>query len=294
MENVFAQAMQLYEIHFRTAEEWLPYIESAFDDIALSHSSLAEDRPATQFITRIALDFEPSDELAHRLDVLKKIHGDVFGEPQIIKVEDKDWVSLVQQDFAPMRYGRFFVHGSHVPALKSSDAINIVMDVGAAFGTGEHETTGGCLLALDAMAKHMKPSRILDMGTGTGSLAIDAAKRFNAPVLAVDIDEKSVQVATSNVKRNKVQEKVQVEQSIGYRSPLVSGEYDLVIANILAKPLMKMAKDARRHTARGGKLILSGLLTRQERQVLYAHRMQGFALRKRWRIGQWSALVLAG
>ncbi|MCI5050024.1 MAG: 50S ribosomal protein L11 methyltransferase [Rickettsiales bacterium] len=294
-DRAFAQPMQHFQVSIQTRKEDSACIEVMFDDEALAISSLHIDRAGEQVMVQIILPFEPSDYVANILGILKQQHGDiVLADPDIQPLQDKDWVSEVQQSFKPMRYGRFYVHGSHhTPSARQGD-INIMMDAGAAFGTGEHETTGGCLLALDGLAKSLRPRRILDVGTGTGILAIAASHLFAKPVLATDIDQRAVSVARNNVALNRLHQRVQCDAGVGFRCPSIKGRYDLIIANILAKPLMKMAKDMRKHLSADGTVILSGLLVRQEARVLNAYHMQGIHLVKRIRIGDWSALILRG
>ncbi|MGH6979877.1 MAG: 50S ribosomal protein L11 methyltransferase, partial [Stellaceae bacterium] len=162
-----------------------------------------------------------------------------------------------------------------------------------AFGTGEHATTRGCLLATD----HVKrpPRRILDMGCGTGILAIAAAKLWHRDVLATDIDPESVRVTRVNAKVNGVANAVRAEISPGYRHREIArrAPFNLVLANILARPLMDMAPDLARVLAPGGMAVLSGLLARQEAAVLAAHRAQGLYLVTRIALEGWHTLVVA-
>jgi ribosomal protein L11 methyltransferase len=173
--------------------------------------------------------------------------------------------------------------------------IGLLIDAATAFGTGEHATTRGCLLALDAIARNRRMARVLDMGTGTGVLAIAAAKAWRRRVVARDIDPESVRVAAHNARRNGVAHLVTVRRSAGYRDRLVAraAPYDLVLANILARPLSLMARDLGHVLGTGGIAVLSGLLPWQENMVLAAHRRQGLRLRQRIVIDGWSTLVLA-
>jgi ribosomal protein L11 methyltransferase len=205
-----------------------------------------------------------------------------------------DWVSANLRDFPPIRAGRFFIHGSHFAGRPPAGSVALQVDAGAAFGSGEHATTLGCLLALDRLARRRRFSAALDLGCGSGILAVALAKATRRRVLAADIDPQSVKVAAANIRRNGVAALATAVRSSGYRSRAIGRRrpYDLVVANILARPLASMAAENRRHLAGGGIVVLSGLLARQERFVLAAHRLQGLSLMRRLTIDGWSTLVL--
>jgi ribosomal protein L11 methyltransferase len=220
-----------------------------------------------------------------------------IAEPALIlePMPDIDWVRRNQESFPPMRIGRYFIHGSHIATPVPAGAIGLLIDAATAFGTGEHATTHGCLLALDRLVRRGKRRRILDMGTGTGILAIAAAKSWRVPVLACDIDRNSVRVAAENVGLNEVAGLVACRPSDGYAAPAVraGAPYDLISANILARPLAAMAPDLARSLAPGGVAILSGLLAGQEPYVAAAHRAQGLAFTGRIARKGWHTLVFA-
>ncbi len=216
-------------------------------------------------------------------------------EPELVleQLPDTDWVRENQESFPPMRIGRYWIHGSHVADAVPGGAIGLLIDAATAFGTGEHATTHGCLKALDLLARRGRRRRILDMGTGTGILAIAAAKTWQVPVLACDIDRNSVKVAAENVALNGVAHLVTCRPSDGYSAPEVreGGPYDLIFANILARPLVAMAPDLARNLAPGGIAILSGLLAGQETYVRTAHRALGLHFRRRLPRNGWHTLV---
>jgi ribosomal protein L11 methyltransferase len=169
-----------------------------------------------------------------------------------------------------------------------------LLDAATAFGTGEHPSTRGCLLALDDLARRRRFRRPLDVGTGSGVLAIAAAKRLHRRVVAGDIDPEAVRVARHHVRRNGLAGTVRVVRSAGYRSRgLRRADYDLVLANILARPLALLARDLKRALAPGGVAVLAGLLRRQEAQVLAAHRAQRLMLARRIVIDGWSTLIVS-
>jgi ribosomal protein L11 methyltransferase len=216
-------------------------------------------------------------------------------EPLIEKVPRQDWVSINQASFQPLDVGRFFIHGSHHRGHIPPGRIALEIDAATAFGTGEHATTRGCLTALDAVADRGGRMRILDMGTGTGILAMAAAKRWRRRVIARDIDPESVRVAAHNARRNGVAGLMDVARSPGYRERGVEKHrgYDVVLANILARPLEQMARDLSHVLAPGGIAILSGLLTNQQSEVLAAHRLRRLRLKQRLVIDGWATLVLS-
>jgi len=207
------------------------------------------------------------------------------------RLPERDWLAENRRAFPPLRIGGFFIHGSHWKGSAPAGAIEI--DAATAFGTGEHPSTRGCLLALDSLARRRRFRRPLDIGTGSGVLAIAAATRLRCRVLASDVDCAAVKVASHHVRRNGLLGQVRVVCAPGYRSRAVRpSEYDLIFANILARPLALMARDLARAMAPGGVAVLAGLLRRQEALVLAAHRAQGLTLERRLVIDGWSTLIL--
>lgn len=210
-----------------------------------------------------------------------------------------DWVTRVYEGFPPLRAGRYFVYGSHFDGRVPSGTVALKIDAATAFGTGEHGSTRGCLLALDRLARRGRGRRrlghILDLGCGSGILALAAARTWRVPVLAVDLDGESVRVAAVNARINGLAGLVRTGRGDGYRvgAARKQSRYSLVLANILARPLARLAPGLRRHLAPGGVAILSGLLARQERLVLAAHRAQRLVLRQRVTVGEWRTLVVA-
>ncbi|HZB89930.1 MAG TPA: 50S ribosomal protein L11 methyltransferase [Stellaceae bacterium] len=211
----------------------------------------------------------------------------------IERLPERDWLAQNQASFPPLRAGRYFIHGSHYRGRVPAGAIALVIDAATAFGSGEHATTQGCLLALDALARRGPRHAVLDMGTGTGILAMAAAKTWRRRVRARDIDAEAVRVAAGNAAVNGVGALIEVGRGAGYQGLRPRGGFDLVFANILARPLMRMAPDLARALAPGGIAVLSGLLARQEAAVLAAHRACRLRLVRRIRRGGWHTLVLA-
>ena len=207
-----------------------------------------------------------------------------------------DWVAESRKGLPPLRVGRFFVYASHAAAERPASAIAIRIEAGQAFGTGHHESTRGCLVALEALSRRGRPRACLDLGCGTGILAVAMAKLWRAPVLACDIDPLAVAVARENARLNGVGPAVRAVRSDGAarRSLASRGPYDVIAANILAPPLAAMAGDLRRALAPGGRLILSGLLRGQDGAVLARYRARHLRLESRLVLGDWVTLVLRG
>lgn len=212
-------------------------------------------------------------------------------------VEAEGWLARTLESFPEQPIGRrFLVRPTHLPNPVTPGRIVLRLDAGLAFGSGEHGSTRGCLLAFERLAHrrpHRAPRRILDLGTGSGILAIAAAKRLRRPVLATDIEPWSVRVAAQNTRLNGVQRLVTTRLADGWRHQGLRGtRFDLVFANILARPLCAMARELALHLAPSGRAILAGLLDTQARMVLAAHRRQGIVLVARVDVGRWTTLVL--
>ncbi|HYM01624.1 MAG TPA: 50S ribosomal protein L11 methyltransferase, partial [Stellaceae bacterium] len=222
--------------------------------------------------------------------------GDAAAVPELTidRMPARDWLAENQASFPPLAAGRYFIYGSHYREPVPAGRIGLRIDAATAFGTGEHATTRGCLLALDHLAKRRRPRRVLDMGTGTGILALAAAKTWHRPVVVRDIDAESVRVAARNAAVNGVAPLIAVRRSDGYGDRWLkrAAPFDLVVANILARPLAAMAPHLARSLAPGGVAILSGLLARQERYVLAAHRAQHLVLLGRIAVEGWHTLIL--
>jgi ribosomal protein L11 methyltransferase len=219
-------------------------------------------------------------------------HFDAIRHLRPEMLPDEDWVATVQRGLHPIEAGRFFIHGSHDRARASAKPFAIEVDAGQAFGTAHHGTTRGCLLLLDRLAKKQGIWRTLDLGTGSGVLAIAAAKVLCGDVLATDIDPVAIKVAKENIARNGVARDVTPIVAAGLAHPAIAAKapFDLIIANILAGPLIGMASRMARVAAPGGHLILSGLLDGQAREVLARYLAQGFSLEARISLEGWTAL----
>jgi len=209
-------------------------------------------------------------------------------------VEAKDWVKATLEDLVPVPAGRFVVHGQHDRNRVAPNKLGIEIEAALAFGTGHHGTTRGCLLLLDQVLKAWRPRRVLDLGTGTGVLAIAAARALHEKILASDIDPLSVQVARENARLNISGHLVQAIRATGFSAPQFAqaAPFDLVLANILANPLRQLATPMARHLAPSALVILSGLLTPQASSVIAAYRVRGLVPVRHLRIDGWSSLLL--
>jgi len=218
-----------------------------------------------------------------------------LGEPVFMPLPQRDWVALSRRRLPAIAAGRFYLRGQHVEGPTPRGKIALVIDAGTAFGTGRHETTSGCLIALDRLARRGRRfQRVLDLGCGSGILALAAAKLWQPTVLAADNDKEAVRVARLNLAINGAEAWVAAIRSQGYGSAAVRrrSPFDLILSNILARPLCRMAPSLARHLAPGGRAVLSGFLRSQEAEVLAAHRRHGLDLDFALNFGDWSVLVL--
>ncbi|THD73629.1 MAG: 50S ribosomal protein L11 methyltransferase [Bradyrhizobium sp.] len=237
---------------------------------------------------------EPPDQASIR-DLVGIAAGDEVAQAITFDtVEAKDWVKAALEDLVPVRAGRFIVHGRHDRSRVAPNQFGIEIEAALAFGTGHHGTTRGCLLLLDHVLRARHPRRVLDLGTGTGVLAIAAAKARRRPVLASDIDPLSVRIARDNARLNGVGNLVQTIQATGFSAPQFArhGPFDLVLANILANPLRQMATPLAKHLAPSAQVILSGLLPHQAQSVIAAYRARGLVLKRHLQIEGWSSLLM--
>jgi ribosomal protein L11 methyltransferase len=237
---------------------------------------------------------EPPDETSIRELVGLAAGGEVAQNIAFDNVEARDWVKATLQELVPVRAGRFIVHGRHDRSNIPPNKLGIEIEAALAFGTGHHGTTRGCLLLLDHALKAWRPRRVLDVGTGTGVLAIAAAKALRVNVLASDIDPLSVRVARDNARLNASGNLLTTIEATGFAAPQFAnrGPFDLVLANILANPLRQMATEMASHLAPSGLVILSGLLPYQAQSVIAAYRMRRLVLQRHLQIEGWSSLLM--
>jgi ribosomal protein L11 methyltransferase len=243
----------------------------------------------------ITVHFADAPDESSILELVGIAAGDeVAQDIRFDTVEAKDWVKATLEELVPVRAGRFIVHGAHDRVKVPPNKLGIEIEAALAFGTGHHGTTRGCLLLLDGALKAHRPRRVLDLGTGTGVLAIAAAKALRIGLLASDIDPLSVRVARDNAGLNGTGDLVEVIRATGFSAPQFAarGPFDLVLANILANPLRQMATPMARHLAPSALVILSGLLPPQAQSVIAAYRGRGLVLERHIEIEGWSSLLL--
>jgi ribosomal protein L11 methyltransferase len=210
------------------------------------------------------------------------------------KIAPRDWVKHSLIGLRPVEAGRFVVHGAHDRDRVPSNCIAIEIEAGQAFGTGHHGTTRGCLIALDMLARRHRPRHILDLGTGTGVLAIAAAKVLRAPVLATDIDRNAVRIAHDNAQRNHVGALVTTAQAAGLQAREIAlrAPFELVLANILLAPLRRLAAPIARALSPGAHVVLSGLLASHAGAAIAAYRTQGVVLERCIVCDGWATLIM--
>jgi ribosomal protein L11 methyltransferase len=287
--NPFMQPQQPIQVTIEAPKNVLDVMELRMEEVALTITRMVD--PVVPHLTLI-VD-------APMLDAVREIAAQVDANAKVsaMKLADIDWVTQVQKDFPPFSLGRFYVYGSHAKDTVPPNKLPLLIDAVAAFGTGEHDTTAGCLLALEEVKrKRAHVDSVLDVGCGTVILGIGAARLWkDVAVEACDNDPVAVRVSNVNLRANQIQNRSKAWVSDGYKHQPIQKlpRQEIIVANILAKPLMKMSRDAVRKLDADGVLILSGLLNSQENMVLAAHRVQGLRLQKRIRRGKWSILVLA-
>ncbi|MGE5505501.1 MAG: 50S ribosomal protein L11 methyltransferase [Actinomycetota bacterium] len=290
----------IWRLHLTVTPEALPVFEEVFERFAESVTMFMEDRTGVSdgdclwFLEGYSRTPPERTEIVAALAAVAAASGLDVPPLEIERVPNVDWVLENLRDFPPIDAGRFFVHGSHWQGAPPVGRIAIEIDAGTAFGSGEHATTRGCLLALDALGKQRRRTRVLDLGSGSGILGIAMAKMWAARVVATDIDPSAVKVCAGNAANNEVGARMRAVVSDGYRNPAVGRgrPYDVIVANILARPLCRFAKDLAAHLAPDGVGILSGLLERQERMVMANHEKAGLRLKRRIVIDGWATLVI--
>jgi ribosomal protein L11 methyltransferase len=287
----------LWSARVTVTDDVAAVFEAALEDGALSVSSYeieewAKPRPIWQ-VEALFADKPPAGVLSARIAVAAVSVG--IPEPviEIVPLPPRNWLAESYQAFPPITAGRFHVFGDHIAAVPPVGLIPLKVNASTAFGSGEHESTYGCLLALSSL--HRRPRSTLDLGCGSGILSLAAAKTWRRPVLAADVDPEAVRVALHNARRNQVRALVSAVVSDGCAAPDIRrrAPFDLVTANILARPLCRFAKSLAPLLAPGGRLIMAGLLGEQESMVLAAYRPLRLRLVRRFRLGAWTTLMLA-
>ncbi len=275
-----------------TKEQALALVDAVTEREDLALSASAYEKEDNIWIFEAISDKEPDIEQFNEL--AKKILG---GEVnfRIEKIDaNEDYVAKSLANLKPVNAGGFYIYGEHNKEELPKNLISIKIEAGAAFGTGHHETTTACLEAINLVLEQMLVQNILDVGTGSGILAIAVAKSTNGFVLAIDNDETAIEVAKNNIAINGVSENILCEKAHGIDNKIVkeNAPYDLIMANILARPIIEMAKNMRHIIAPDAYIILSGILNKQANDVTTAYQEQGFKLFRTMKGDEWTTLIL--
>ena len=263
----------------------------ARDDLAVT-ASAHEDEASGEWVFEATCDSEPD------LDAFAELARTTLGGDVSFALEPIDpevnWVAKSLEGLAPVVAGGFYVYGSHETAPVPTGLTGIKIDAAEAFGTGHHETTTGCLEAIDRTLKRRKPRALLDIGTGTGVLAIALAKRLRLPVIASDIDPVAVTTTANNARDNGVAKNIVAIEATGLDHRIIAGNapYDLIVANILAGPLQQLAPGVGRIAQQGATVILSGILNTQAARVVAAYARQSVVLRQKIVKKEWTTLIM--
>ena len=284
---------ELWQLRFPIPLDAVEEVLAVLDDEAQSFATYEEEDGdwRCEIITRAV------PNRARWRAVLEEALGDAAPAVEEIAIEpiaEQDWLEATRRGFPPLTIGRFWIHGSHVEEAPPAGAVPLEIDAGVAFGSGEHGSTMGCLLAIDALARRRRFKRVLDMGCGSAILAIAALTCWpGARAYACDIDADAVRAGAANARKNGVGDRLRTAVAEGYDRPELKrrDRFDLVLANILAGPLAEMAPDLAHTLAPGGHAVLAGLLNAQAHQVVAAHRRQGLVLESRRDVGPWATLV---
>jgi ribosomal protein L11 methyltransferase len=286
--------MLALRLPFDAATAVAELLESLDEPLALAVSQVEVDQGAAWRVEAI-YDQAPDRALIQTL-LAPVIEGlGLSGlEPIIDKVPEKDWVVVSLQVLAPVRAGRFVVHGRHDLDHVVRGPYSLEIEASRAFGTGHHETTQGCLTAIDRLAHVIRPKRIFDLGCGTAVLAMASARVWQTRALASDLDPQAITIAKETVKANRLGHVVQLATAPGFAHPKIRrhAPFDLVLANVLVNPLAALAPDMRRYLRLGGVVVLSGILNRQAENLVNRYRSFGFVQVFSLQLGDWSTLVL--
>jgi ribosomal protein L11 methyltransferase len=255
------------------------------DDVAVA----AFENEAGQWAVEVTFTTAPDQNAIRKL---VESGGSDPADLRFSELSEKDWVAASLAELTAVRAGRFLVHGAHHRGRYPANLTGIEIEAALAFGTGHHGTTRGCLLALNALLKRRRPARVLDVGTGTGVLAIAAAKALRSHIWTTDIDPVAVRTANANARHNGVANLIANRVADGQRSMPWRGPFDLILANILLGPLTRMAPQLARRLAPGGFIVLSGLLPSQAGAAVAAYHTQGLALVRRAILENWATLVM--
>lgn len=252
-------------------------LEREFEDDGLALAVFEIDEAEGTEEISVYADASEAGDIENRIRIAAGVPGASL-EIAHEELPDIDWVTKSLEGLKPVRAGRFLIHGAHDRDRRRIGDLAIEIEAGLAFGTGHHGTTAGCLEMLHRVARREAPRNALDLGTGSAVLAIALAKLSRIPVLATDIDAVATKVAAQNVRLNGVSTYVETVTAAGFQDPIFAarGSFDLIVANILARPLMRLAPQMATYVTPGGSLVLSGILDRQRDAVVAAYAGQRF------------------
>ncbi len=284
----------LWRVDLQVTPDLAEAYEFALEDFCSAVTQYLDDDELAQRIEAYSETQPDETALKAAVAAVAERSGTDAPDVTITEVENKDWLAEYARNNPPLAIGPYFIYGDHFDGKLPAGKTTLKVEAATAFGTGEHASTNGCLQALDHLSKRYDFKQPLDMGCGSAILAMAIAKTWGATVVASDIDKQSVDVARFNAETNGVGNYILPVVGDGYKSPSVSqnGPYDLIMANILARPLSAMAKDLARNLASGGFAVLAGFLDRDANWVFAAHRCHGLRLVKRIHVDGWQTLVL--
>ncbi len=290
--------ISLWRIYLRVPNAQREIFENLLEPYCLALSSFEDEKSKEWKIEGLTTIELNSKSIIKKLENLASKSR--ISTPKIIfgLVTPKNWLTENLTDFPPIQIGRYYINGTHIQPIALGGMIQLELNSGSAFGSGEHATTEGCLRAMELLARQFNFKKILDMGCGSGILAMAASKTWRRTVIASDIDNEAIRVTIRNAKKNGLEGLIRATSGMGYSPKLVrkNAPYDLILCNILANPLVRMAGDLNRHLNSNPKhqkfVILSGLLERDGNRVIAAHRAQGLHLYNKININGWIVLVM--
>lgn len=295
-ENFQEFSSPMWQILITTKQAYLESLSTIVEEECVSVSWVEIENPNAQwdseewFIEGHLLKEPNQADLRLKILLAAKALGREEPNVTIQMLPETDWLERMWEKFPPQEIGPFFIHGGQYTSVIPHDKIPIRLDAATAFGSGEHSTTAECMTALHDLSKEFKWQRPLDLGCGSGILSIGACKLHPAQTLAIDNDTEAVRVTTCNAALNNVSDLIKVKHGHGLEG--IKDSFDLIIANILAKPLISMAPAIDRHLDKGGYIILSGLLDWQHEEVEKAYLDQKFNLVRSYNLNRWITLVL--
>jgi len=274
--------------------KYIEIFEAAFEEISIATASFEIETTLRWRFTVYVPKEVPRGELEKKLQSTESYAGLFLLVKTIRPVAARDWVAEYQKDMRPIKVGSYYISGSHVSDPTPLGCVSVKIDAGLAFGTGSHETTQSCLEAMEEICGDQLPVNTLDLGTGSGILAIALAKRHKVPVFASDQDHVAIRVAQENAALNGVGKYIKFFKSDGFQNPelLSNAPFELIIANIVSKPLISLAEDIANATSTNGKVVLSGILVSQAEVVIDTFRDRGLFLIKKITKADWETVVL--